>query len=253
MIPTIPTIPRSRAPRSIMLEAASALVRRLQTALTSDQASHGAASAGVAEGLADLIIVTPEQREWSEIIWYPYSVAWALLRQEAPLLIWPRQERAAAYVSSGKPLIAVPFDGHARAERAVPVACALAEIVGGEVVLVHVAPRAMSATARDHDDALQRLRQARRSLRAARRRATAQSAVPVSTKLLLGEPGSALVAFAGRSGVGAVVMTTHSERRNPPYLAGTVATQVMHAAAKPTLLIPTGSGSRAHRQALTQS
>jgi nucleotide-binding universal stress UspA family protein len=88
---------------------------------------------------------------------------------------------------------------------------------------------------------LKRMREARRYLRAVRARTAAQTSASVSTKLLLGDPGTTLVAFAHRRWVGAIVMTTHNEMRNERFFAGAVATQVVRQAPAPTLLIPLGA------------
>lgn len=240
--------PTTRTPRSLIEEAALALAQRLQERLAADEALAHPRAAHRARHVADLTIVAPDQRAHSEISWYPHTSSWALLHVGVPLFFWPAPEQVASGSTAGKPLIVVPLDGLLQAERAISIACALAEIVGGEVVLVHVVPRAgpaQWAPARQRSVTLRRVHEARSYLCAAKARALGQTAVALSTKTLLGEPGTALVAFAMRPGIGAVVMTTHSDLRYTPYFAGAVATQVLHAASIPMFLIPHGPGADA--------
>lgn len=234
-----------RRPHTLQ-EAALALAQRLQETLVDDDAHAHPRAAHRSGQQADFTIIAPEERAHSEIVWYPHTTSWALLHSGVPLCFWSSPEQIAFGSTSGKPLMVVPLDGHLQAERAVPVACALAEIVGGEVVLTHVAPRGTSpdqeVTARQRAAALRRVREARSYLRAAQARARGQTSVAISTKTLLGEPGTTLVAFARRPGIGAVVMTTHSDLRYTHYFAGAVATQMLHAASIPMFLIPHSSG-----------
>jgi nucleotide-binding universal stress UspA family protein len=234
--------PTIRRPHTLLEEAALALAQRLQETLVADDAHAHPRAAYRAGQQADLTIIAPEQRAHSEIVWYPHTSSWALLHAGVPLFFWSAPEQIPIGSASGKSLIVVPLDGHLQAERAVPVACALAEIVGGEVVLIHVAPRGTSpdqeAAARQRAAALRRVREARSYLRAAQARALGQTSVAISTKTLLGEPGTTLVAFGRRPGIGAVVMSTHSDLRYTPYFAGAVATQMLHDASIPMFLIP---------------
>jgi nucleotide-binding universal stress UspA family protein len=197
------------------------------------------------ERAADHIIRTWAQREQSEITCYPHTGGWTLLRQGAPLLFWPPEECQATQPISGAPQIGVPLDGHLHAERAIPLACALATLVGGEVVLLYVVPRPGRCAAErgshiTRQAALRAARAARNYLREARVRAAAHSSAVISTKLLLGEPGEALVAFAQRPQVGAMALTAHSQLRGQRFFAGAVATQLVRQARTPILLVPLG-------------
>lgn len=195
----------------------------------------------------DLIIVTPKNRELSEIEWYPHTAAWSLLRLRTPLLFWPPEAPPASLLAASKPLIAVPLDGHTHAEQAIPFACALAEAYGGEVMLLRVLPSTHSehqmrkAPPALRSKRLARVHEALGYLRAVRERTAEQTIATVTSKILLGEPGSALVHFAKRHGAGIVVMTTHSHARAGRFFAGAVATQVLRQSPAPTLLIPLGA------------
>ena len=210
-------------------------------------AGTGTVGAAAADRQVDLIIVTPKNRELSEIEWYPHTAAWSLLRLRTPLLFWPPEAPAASLLAASKPMIAVPLDGHAHAEQAIPFACALAEAYGGEVTLLRVLPPTHSerqlrkAPPTLRGKRVARVHEVLSYLRAVRDRAAAQTSTTITTKILLGEPGSALVHFARRHGVGIVVMTTHSQARGGRFFAGAVATQVLRQSPAPTLLIPLGA------------
>jgi nucleotide-binding universal stress UspA family protein len=199
----------------------------------------------VGEHDADRIIRTWAQRQQSEVACYPHTGVWTQLRQGMPLLFWPPEGRRATLPITGAPLIAVPLDGHRHAERAIPLACSLATQVGGEVVLLHVAPRP-EQIATEHGPqaarqaALRAARAGRRYLREALARAATHSTAAISTKLLLGEPGAALVAFALRPQVAAMALTAHSQLRSDHFFAGAVATQLVRQARTPILLVPLG-------------
>lgn len=227
------------AQRSRIMQASLVVARRLweeQAPTTLDD---------IGEQAADHVIRSWAQREQSEITCYPHTDAWAVLRHGAPLLFWPPEGRRASQPITGAPLIAVPLDGHRHAERAIPLACSLATQVGGEVVLLHVAPRP-EQIATEHGPqaarqaALRAARAGRRYLREARARAAAHSTAAISTKLLLGEPGAALVAFALRPQVAAMALTAHSQLRSDHFFAGAVATQLVRQARTPILLVPLG-------------
>lgn len=219
----------------------------------SDEMPHGAiehvteAEAVGIERQVDLIIVAPKRREQCEIEWYPHTAAWSLLRLHTPLLFWPPGVAPSSLLAATKPLIVVPLDGHKHAEQAIPFACSLAETFGGELLLVHVVPASLSD---------RRIREALPALRGKRlarvhevwgylhdvREATIQrTSVQVTTKVLIGEPGSALVRLAQRQGANAIVMTTHSRTHAGRFFAGAVATQVLRQSPAPTLLIPLGA------------
>ena len=179
-----------------------------------------------------------ERREQSEIVWYPHTGAWGRLQHGgAPLLFWSAAEGAAGRPVNTRPQIAVPLDGHRHAERAIPLACSLAEMTGAEVILLHVAQRLPRGERRV---ALRAVHEGRGYLHAARERALARTTVPIRTKLLLGEPGATLVAFAERPLVGAFVLTTHGQMQRNRFFAGAVATQVVRQTHIPVLLVPLG-------------
>lgn len=194
----------------------------------------------------DLIIVTPRHRELCEIEWYPHTASWALLRLRTPILFWPPEVTGAPLLSGGKPLIVVPLDGHKHSEQAIPFGCALAETFGGEVTLVRVISQEFSerqmrkASPAVRAQRLAQVHEVWRYLQTARDAAAAQTTATVTTKILLGEPGTALVHLAQRRGVGALVMTTHSRSRDGRFFAGAVATQALRQSPVPTLLIPLG-------------
>lgn len=215
------TMRTKTAPHARIVDASQQLVGRL----------------GAEQDVSTLAGCGAERREQSEIVWYPNTGAWGRLRQGAPLLFWSAAERAAGRPASACPLIAVPLDGHRHAERAIPLACSLAEMTGAEVILLHVTQRLPCGERRA---ALRAVREWRGYLREARERAMAQATVPIRTKLLLGEPGTTLVAYAGRPLVGAVVLTTHGQMQRSRFFAGAVATQVVRQTHIPVLLVPLG-------------
>lgn len=217
-----PTMRKEMTPRERIVDAS----RRLAERLGAEQEAYTLAGGARAE-----------RREQSEIVWFPHTGAWGRLQQGAPLLFWTTAERATGRSTSAPPLIAVPLDGHRHAERAIPLACSLAEMTGAEVVLLYVAQRPPCGERRA---ALRAVREGRGYLREARERAVARAAVPIRTKLLLGEPGATLVAFATRPLVGAFVLTTHGQMRHNHFFAGSVATQVVRQTHIPVLLVPLG-------------
>lgn len=199
------------------------------------------------ERQVDLIIVTPKNRERCEIEWYPHTAAWSLLCLRTPLLFWPPEVNDANLLTVTKPLIIVPLDGHRHSEQAISYACHLAETFGGEVMLTRVIPATFSerllrkAAPTLRSKRLARIQEVLSYLRDVRDRTDAQTSAVVTTKILLGEPGTALVHVAQRQGVGAIVMTTHSQARGGRFFAGAVATQVLRQSPAPTLLIPLGT------------
>ena len=192
----------------------------------------------------DVIVVAPRNRAELELVWFPHTAAWTLLRLRAPLLFWPPTGDQSPLLTAERPTIIVPLDGRPASELALPYASALAEIVGGALLLVHVVcvarpesvARLSTEEARAHR--LAELRAARRYLADVRCRLAKLTSATVSTKVVWGEPGSDLVALTRRWSAGAVVMTTHSEERGDRFFAGAVATQMVRQASAPTLLVP---------------
>lgn len=234
------------------LAIGSALAERFKGTLVSadlTQPASGEAPAPAAAEAeqADLILLTPWRRDLTEIVWYPHTTSWALLRLHTPLLFWPAASTTTTLMSGHQPLIVVPLDGHIHAERAIPYACALAEAFGGEVALTHVVPAVLSAqllgarASTIRRSRLLRVHEVVSYLRDLRNVTAEQTTAPVTTKILLGEPGTALVRFAHRQRVGAIVMTTHSRASDGRFFAGAVATQVVRQASTPTLLLPLGA------------
>jgi nucleotide-binding universal stress UspA family protein len=227
-------------------EAPVVTVAPLESFGSPEGAAAGVLTRGGAEQPVDLIIVTPKRRELCEIEWYPHTASWALLRYHTPLLFWPPETPASHLLAARRPLFVTPLDGHEHAERAIPYACELAELFNGEVVLLHVVPETYSEQQlKKVAPAIRRARLARVQqimsyLQTTREAAAARTRAPVSTKLLLGEPGTALVRFAQRQNVGAIVMTTHSQARGKRFFAGAVATQALRQSPAPTLLLPLG-------------
>lgn len=198
----------------------------------------------------DLIIIAPRQRELCEIEWYPHTAAWSLLRLRTPLLFWPPEASPASLMAARKPVIAVPLDGHTHSESAIPFAYAIAEAFGGQVMLVSVAQPTLSerqlrsaspAQLAQRDKQLAHVHEIWRYLQALRQTTAERTSLEVTTKILLGHPGSALVRLAQRHGASAIVMTTHSHAQGGRYFAGAVATQALRQSPAPVLLIPLGA------------
>lgn len=195
----------------------------------------------------DLIIVTPKRRELCEIEWYPHTASWELLRLRTPILFWPPDVIGATLLSGRRPVIVVALDGHKHSEQAIPFGCALAEAFGGEVLLARVVPpsfgerqlrKASPAVRRQR---LEQVHEVWLYLQMVRDTTAKQTSATVTTKILLGEPGTALVQLAQRRNVGALVMTTHSRAHDGHFFAGAVATQALRQSPAPTLLIPLGA------------
>ena len=244
------TIVASRSPdmeNAMALAIGSALAERFNGTLVSADLTQATGGPAEPSEQADLILLTPRRRDLTEIVWYPHTTSWSLLRLHTPLLFWPVSPAPTALLQGRQPLIVVPLDGHTHAERAIPYACALAEAFGGEVALAHVVPAILSAPmlgARAsivRRSRLARIHEVIAYLRELREVTAGQTTAPVTTKILLGEPGSALVRFAERQRVGAIVMTTHSRAHDGRFFAGAVATQIVRQAATPTLLLPLGA------------
>lgn len=249
------TIVASRSPdmdNVTALAIGSALAERFNgTLIAADltQSPSGARAAPPAPDAeqADLILLAPWRRDLTEIVWYPHTTSWALLRLHTPLLFWPAAPTSTTLLEGRQPLIVVPLDGHTHAERAISYACELAEACGGEVALTHVVPAILSSrllgarASTIRRSRLTRIHEVVSYLRGLRSITAEQTTAPVTTKILLGEPGTALVRLAKRQRVGAIVMTTHSRAHNGRFFAGAVATQIVRQASAPTLLLPLGA------------
>jgi nucleotide-binding universal stress UspA family protein len=234
----------------LALTVGSALAQRFQGTFVSAELVESPMPSAASEAgsrQADLILLTPQRRDLTEIVWYPHTTSWALLRLHTPLLFWPANLAPATLLTARHPTVVVPLDGHKHAERAIPLACSLAEVFGGEVVLTHVVPMALSSkllgalASTIRRTRLARVHEIVSYLRHLQSETAERTTAPVTTKILLGEPGTALVRLAKRQRIGAIVMTTHSRARNERFFAGAVATQIVRQSPAPTLLLPLGA------------
>jgi nucleotide-binding universal stress UspA family protein len=150
-----------------------------------------------------------------------------------------------------RPGLLVPLDGSDHARAALPVARALAGILGADLQLVHV-----GSAAEGPRGLLARLGVAhgRRPVAAAHGVASGAGAVagPLEpagavVRTLPGTPGPAILAEAARTGASAVVMCTHAGHPRPGRGLGSVAQAVIEGARCPVVLVPPRRGERPWR------
>jgi nucleotide-binding universal stress UspA family protein len=141
----------------------------------------------------------------------------------------------------------VPLDGSSLAERAVPVACALAKRTGGAVHLVraHVPITVVGATAEGAifsqdmlaaDDAVRR--HARTYVTGVAERAAAAHGVRVTPLCEDGSPAGLIQEVADRLLADLIVMTTHGAGGFAPDWLGSVADAVIRHSHRPVLTLP---------------
>jgi nucleotide-binding universal stress UspA family protein len=117
--------------------------------------------------------------------------------------------------------IVVPLDGSALADRAVPVATALARPSGGRIVLLAVACDDRTAAMRSHLDEV----------------AAGLTEVPVSTVVAGGREVSDAIVDVAAAHHASICMTTHGRGGLRWAMLGSVAEQVVAASARPVLLV----------------
>jgi nucleotide-binding universal stress UspA family protein len=140
----------------------------------------------------------------------------------------------------------IPLDGSALAQQALPLATALAESSGAELLLMHAItatmepytglsprgrpiPQLAEVLAAQRDHALSYLDAQAEKLRA--------HGVSVTTQAIPGYAADVLVDEAARRGVDLIVMATHGYSGLKRWALGSVADKVLHASTTPLLLV----------------
>jgi len=155
--------------------------------------------------------------------WYLGGVADAVLRTTTkPVLVIPPEAGGRAGSAVRFTRIAVPLDGSALAETALPVAEGLARPANGQVILLHVQP-ASAATPTDAGgaaDAYAYLAAAQGKLR---------DAAAATTVALSGTPSDAIVEHLAAHPVDLLVLTTHGRGGRRHLVLGSTAYRLLHA------------------------
>lgn len=195
----------------------------------------------------DLVILAPHQRDWLEAIQH-VSLAPQLVRHLGiPLLVWPGTGPGKAFSNLlGRPesRVIVPLDGSDLAERALPLAMALAGEYAKPLTLARVVPHVaiigagpearrlgMRLEAQEHDEAT-------RYLGSLRQRLTKAMGDHMDTVLLHGTPAGAISRLADERQGSVVVMSTHGRTGLGRLFVGSVAISLIRAANIPLFVIP---------------
>jgi len=134
-----------------------------------------------------------------------------------------------------KTRILVTTDGSTLAERAAPVAIALAHALGATVEVLCVADESSAQTAENHD--------AEHALAIAQQRADTlartirEDGLAVTATAVSGDPAEAIVRFAEARGVRLVVLATHGRGGVGRWLQGSVAEAVVRRSSIPVVLV----------------
>jgi nucleotide-binding universal stress UspA family protein len=151
------------------------------------------------------------------------SIAWkTLAHSPVPILLHHAQEGRLKYVGDSGPepaTIMVPLDGSARAERALPMAAALAAQWQGALVVAQIGS--------DETGGQGYLDRIARDVK-----------VPVQTALGHGRAGEALAQLAGDRAITHVVMTSHGRTGLSRVIAGDVAANLIDRLPLPIVVIP---------------
>ena len=147
--------------------------------------------------------------------------------------------------------ILVPLDGSTLAELALVEAALLSKLPNTEVILLQVIPPiedVITSGAQeigvDAQWELQKV-QGLRYLRSIATRPEWQG-VPVNTVVEMGKPAETILAFAEKSGIGRIVMSTHGRTGLGRWVFGSVADKVLRAATTTVVLVrPPGSAMSA--------
>lgn len=129
--------------------------------------------------------------------------------------------------------IVVPLDGSALAERALPYAAALADLVGGGLLLLRAVPGSDMAGA-----------EAYLAATAARLGAAGRQ---VGCAARCGDPARVIARESRAPGVRLVAMSTHGTSGRGRWLFGATADEVLRQAGAPVLLVPAGGTPRWER------
>lgn len=194
---------------------------------------------------ADLLVISPQHHSILQSLRHPSVTARIIGQATVPVLIWPQQLPGTAFddlLTKPTAEVIVPLDGSKEAERALPMAQALARAYGQLLLLVRViAPAPIVGTGipypieihTQEDDA----RNARHYLHDLRRR-IATTELTVESMVLTGDPSTELAHLAAEHHGSLVVMTTHGRGRVARLLLGSVATELLRQAETPLVIIP---------------
>jgi len=167
---------------------------------------------------ADMIVMSTHSRS-GPARWLVGSVAESVLARatQPVLLVRVCQPRERELLLQDQPRLLVPLDGSVFAEAAVPVAAALAEDVGAELVLTRVerAPTALTAEATDYLARIARMLTERRP------------GVRVSTRLEFGDPVVGITASAAETDAALIVMATHGRAGLSRAVFGSVSGRIL--------------------------
>lgn len=208
---------------------------------------------------ADLIVLSPRQRPLLQSLLQPGVTAELLRHAPAPVLVWPARlpgtEVDAALDATCAPVI-VPLDGSPEAERALPLAAALAQAHQRTLLLATVAAPlpvlaglemsypgvAIPVGSEPPED---RLREGLRYLGGVRRELQVDTpGLVVQTTGRIGQVAPEVADLASAHPGSVVVMTTHGRGRALRLLLGSVATALLSLTPVPLFIVPPQRRSR---------
>jgi nucleotide-binding universal stress UspA family protein len=197
---------------------------------------------------ADLVVIATHGGGGARRVLFG-SVAQQVLRRgiRPVLLVRPPEGRPHEEAFPGLRRVLVPLDGHPPAERALPVAVAVARAYGAELILVRIVPTlatitderagtarlAPTATAASLD--LEEV-EARGYLDALAHRVRA-GGLDVTTSVGRGEPAQGVLEWAARAGADIIVMATHGRTGLDAVFSGSVASRIVARFPRPLLLV----------------
>jgi nucleotide-binding universal stress UspA family protein len=145
--------------------------------------------------------------------------------------------------------IIVPLDGSATAEKAIPLAIAIALRAGSRIELVHVHDEgvfAANAPMMDSGWEDERAVEMGSAMRAIAERLAHDTGLGVNAVMLRGAPAPSLVQHAADHAADLIVMTTHGRSGFSHAWFGSVAERVIHGATTPVLVVRAGDNAPAH-------
>ncbi|CAN5892937.1 universal stress protein [soil metagenome] len=146
------------------------------------------------------------------------------------------------------PLIMIPLDGSATAERALPFASAIARRAGSRMELVYVHDEELPVTNAPILDSAwedERTIELVDAIRVVAERLASETGLGVTAVTLRGHRGQLLVQHAIDRAVDLIVMTTHGRGGFSHAWFGSVAEHVIHSATTPVLVVRAGDDTRA--------
>jgi nucleotide-binding universal stress UspA family protein len=184
--------------------------------------------------------------------WMIGSVADKVLRSSAPpvLLVRAGMPRDTAYEKWSSLKMLVPLDGSDLAELVLPHVQALASSEGGpgaEVVLVGVceplvlpvvtAPETSVNWGTAADEYVAKSKNCSEKYLSRVQRELAAAGIKVSLEVLVGDPATEIIDYAGKKQVNLVVMATHGRSGIGRWAYGSVTHKVLHGASCPILMV----------------